>query len=36
MARIVGGIGASNAPSMEHEYDAGEEERGSDEWQPQL
>ena len=34
MARIVGGIGASHAPSMEHIYDAGEEVRESDEWQP--
>ncbi len=34
MARIVGGIGASHAPSMEHVYDAGEEVRLSDEWQP--
>jgi len=34
MARIVGGIGASHAPSMEHIYDAGEEVRSSDEWQP--
>jgi protocatechuate 4,5-dioxygenase, beta chain len=34
MARIVGGIGASHAPSMEHVYDAGEDTRGSDEWQP--
>jgi len=34
MARIVGGIGASHAPSMEHVYDAGEGVRGSDEWQP--
>ncbi|CAN5307819.1 gallate dioxygenase [soil metagenome] len=34
MARIIGGIGASHAPSMEHVYDAGEEVRESDEWQP--
>jgi protocatechuate 4,5-dioxygenase beta chain len=34
MARIVGGIGASHAPSMEHVYDAGEEVRLSEEWQP--
>ena len=34
MARVVGGIGASHAPSMEHIYDAGEEVRSSDEWQP--
>ena len=34
MARIVGGIGASHAPSMEHVYDAGEDTRESDEWQP--
>jgi protocatechuate 4,5-dioxygenase, beta chain len=34
MARIIGGIGASHAPSMEHVYDAGEGVRGSDEWQP--
>ncbi len=34
MARVVGGIGASHAPSMEHIYDAGEEVRGSEEWQP--
>ena len=34
MARIVGGIGASHAPSMEHVYDAGDEVRLSDEWQP--
>src|SRR5438067_7298610 len=34
MARVIGGIGASHAPSMEHIYDAGEEVRGSDEWQP--
>ena len=34
MARVVGGIGASHAPSMEHIYDAGEEVRESDEWQP--
>lgn len=34
MARILGGIGASHAPSMEHVYDAGAEVRGSDEWEP--
>jgi protocatechuate 4,5-dioxygenase beta chain len=34
VARIVGGIGASHAPSMEHVYDAGDEVRLSDEWQP--
>jgi protocatechuate 4,5-dioxygenase, beta chain len=34
MARIIGGIGASHAPSMEHVYDAGAEVRGSDEWAP--
>jgi protocatechuate 4,5-dioxygenase, beta chain len=34
MARIVGGIGASHAPSMEHVYDAGEETRRGDEWEP--
>ena len=34
MARIIGGIGASHAPSMEHVYDAGEEARLSEEWQP--
>jgi len=34
MARVIGGIGASHAPSMEHIYDAGEEVRESDEWQP--
>jgi protocatechuate 4,5-dioxygenase, beta chain len=34
MARVVGGIGASHAPSMEHIYDAGEEVQESDEWQP--
>jgi protocatechuate 4,5-dioxygenase, beta chain len=34
MARIIGGIGASHAPSMEHVYDAGAEVRLSDEWQP--
>jgi protocatechuate 4,5-dioxygenase beta chain len=34
VANIVGGIGASHAPSMEHVYDAGEEVRLSDEWQP--
>jgi protocatechuate 4,5-dioxygenase, beta chain len=34
MARIIGGIGASHAPSMEHVYDAGEEVRLNEEWQP--
>jgi protocatechuate 4,5-dioxygenase beta chain len=34
MARIVGGIGASHAPSMEHVYDAGAQTRESEEWQP--
>ena len=34
MARIVGGIGASHAPSMEHVYDAGEDTRRNDEWEP--
>jgi protocatechuate 4,5-dioxygenase, beta chain len=34
MARIIGGIGASHAPSMEHVYDAGAETRESDEWAP--
>jgi protocatechuate 4,5-dioxygenase beta chain len=34
MAEIVGGIGASHAPSMEHVYDAGSDVRESDEWQP--
>jgi hypothetical protein len=34
MAKIVGGIGASHAPSMEHVYDAGEEVRQNEEWQP--
>ena len=32
MARVVGGIGASHAPSMEHVYDRGETE--ADEWKP--
>ncbi len=32
MARIIGGIGSSHAPSMEHAYDAGQ--AGSDEWRP--
>ena len=32
MATIVGGIGASHAPSMEHVYDAGKSE--DDEWRP--
>src|SRR2546430_15132733 len=34
MARVVGGIGASHAPSMEHIYDAGDPVRRSDEWEP--
>jgi protocatechuate 4,5-dioxygenase, beta chain len=34
MARVIGGIGASHAPSMEHVYDAGDEVRGGEEWQP--
>lgn len=34
MARIVGGIGASHAPSMEHVYDAGDGVRRGDEWEP--
>jgi hypothetical protein len=34
MAQVIGGIGASHAPSMEHVYDAGAETRLSDEWQP--
>jgi protocatechuate 4,5-dioxygenase, beta chain len=34
MARILGGIGASHAPSMEHIYDAGEEVRRNEEWEP--
>src|SRR5918911_1417645 len=34
MARVNGGIGASHAPSMEHIYDAGDEVRRSDEWEP--
>jgi protocatechuate 4,5-dioxygenase, beta chain len=34
MARILGGIGASHAPSMEHVYDAGEEVRRNEEWEP--
>lgn len=34
MARVIGGIGASHAPSMEHVYDAGEGVRESEEWQP--
>jgi hypothetical protein len=34
MARILGGIGASHAPSMEHVYDAGEEVRRGSEWEP--
>jgi protocatechuate 4,5-dioxygenase, beta chain len=32
MALVLGGIGASHAPSMEHVYDRGETE--SDEWKP--
>src|SRR5213076_3327496 len=32
MARVLGGIGASHAPSMEHVYDRGEME--TEEWQP--
>ena len=32
MARIVGGIGASHAPSMEHAFDAGATE--TEEWKP--
>jgi protocatechuate 4,5-dioxygenase, beta chain len=34
MARIIGGIGASHAPSMEQIYDKGEDVRFSEEWQP--
>ena len=34
MARVIGGIGASHAPSMEHVYDAGDEVREAEEWQP--
>jgi protocatechuate 4,5-dioxygenase, beta chain len=34
MASIVGGIGASHAPSMEHAFDAGAEVFGSAEWAP--
>jgi hypothetical protein len=34
MARIVGGIGVSHAPSMETVYDKGAEVRESEEWQP--
>lgn len=34
MARIVGGIGASHAPSMEHTFDAGPEVTGAEEWLP--
>ena len=34
MARVIGGIGASHAPSMEQVYDAGEGVRLSDEWKP--
>ena len=34
MARVIGGIGASHAPSMEHVYDAGDEVREGEEWQP--
>ena len=33
MARVIGGIGASHAPSMEHIYDAGDEVRRSYEWE---
>ena len=32
MARILGGIGASHAPSMEHVYDRGQ--AGTEEWRP--
>jgi gallate dioxygenase len=34
MARIIGGIGASHAPSMEHVYDKGDDVRRNDEWEP--
>src|SRR5919199_2424230 len=34
MARIVGGIGASHAPSMEHVYDKGDDVRRNEEWEP--
>src|SRR5919199_5016663 len=34
MARIIGGIGASHAPSMEHVYDKGDEVRRNAEWEP--
>jgi aromatic ring-opening dioxygenase catalytic subunit (LigB family) len=34
MAIVVGGIGASHAPSMEHVYDAGEDTRRNEEWEP--
>jgi protocatechuate 4,5-dioxygenase beta chain len=34
MANVVGGIGASHAPSMEHVYDAGEDVRLNEEWRP--
>jgi hypothetical protein len=34
MARVIGGIGASHAPSMEHVYDAGEQTRRNEEWEP--
>lgn len=34
MATIVGGIGASHAPSMEHTYDKGEDVRRGEEWEP--
>jgi len=32
MARVLGGIGASHAPSMEHVYDRGQ--AGDEEWRP--
>jgi aromatic ring-opening dioxygenase catalytic subunit (LigB family) len=34
MARVIGGIGASHAPSMEHVYDAGDDTRRNEEWEP--
>ena len=34
MARVIGGLGASHAPSMEQVYDSGEGVRLSDEWKP--
>jgi protocatechuate 4,5-dioxygenase beta chain len=34
VARVIGGIGASHAPSMEQIYDRGEETRLNDEWKP--